>query len=55
MAVTIEEVTAEVPRETPTPSDERAPAVAPVSPDMLRRLQEQLLLQAERAARVSTD
>lgn len=55
MAVTIEEVTAEVPREAPAPSEERAPAVAPVPTDMLRRVQEQLLLQAERTARSQVD
>jgi hypothetical protein len=56
MAVTIEEVTAEVPREAPAPSDERAPASAAASPEaLLRQVQQQLALQAERAARASAD
>jgi hypothetical protein len=56
MAVTIEEVTAEVPREAPAPGDERAPTATAASPDaLLRQLQQQLALQAERAARASAD
>lgn len=56
MAITIEEVTAEVPREAPASSDERAGTAPQASPEaLLRQVQQQLALQTERAARAQAD
>lgn len=56
MAVTIEEVTAEVPRETPVPAEERGAAQATAAPEALtHQVQQQLVLQAERVRRQLAD